>query len=204
MTTVVTTLVTMLAVVVALNVLVVVGASVRLLYLINLRVRPSYRQLKAAPGLDVDEIGRALDGAVRRRRSPDGARQRLGLTLVQPHRAGWVASVAEDWKSDLPQVRRVAVHTPHHDADKARRLGLQHRQVADTGLVRPTAIIGDQHVTRFGPVEGLQEDIHAAVVPDRLGTSGDPLAGDDRADPRGCGAQRYVAPDAGIGRQRCG
>jgi hypothetical protein len=61
----VTTLVIVLAVAVALGVLLVVGASVGLLYLINLRVGPSYRQLTAAPGLDVDEIGRALDGAVR-------------------------------------------------------------------------------------------------------------------------------------------
>jgi hypothetical protein len=39
---------------------------------------------------------------------------RLELPLVQPHRPGWVAAVAEHRKADLCQLRRVAVQPPHH------------------------------------------------------------------------------------------
>jgi hypothetical protein len=59
------TLVIVLAVVVALGVLAVVGASIGLVYLIKLPVGPSGSLPKAAAGLDVAEITRALDGAVR-------------------------------------------------------------------------------------------------------------------------------------------
>ena len=54
-----------LAAVVALGVLAAVGVSVGLAYVIALPVGPSRRLPKAAAGLDVPAIGRALDGAVR-------------------------------------------------------------------------------------------------------------------------------------------
>ena len=54
-----------LAVIVALGALVVVGASLGLVYVINLPVGPFRPPAKAAPGLDVRQIGRALDEAVR-------------------------------------------------------------------------------------------------------------------------------------------
>jgi hypothetical protein len=60
----VTTLGIVLAVIVAFGVLVVVGAAVGLVYLINVPVGASRRLPKAAAGLDVPAIGRALDGAV--------------------------------------------------------------------------------------------------------------------------------------------
>jgi hypothetical protein len=59
-----TTLGIVLAVVGALGVLAVVGAVIGLIYLINVPVGPSRRLPKAAAGLDVPAIGRALDGAM--------------------------------------------------------------------------------------------------------------------------------------------
>jgi hypothetical protein len=60
----VTTLGIVLAVGVALCVLAIVGAGIGLVYLINVPVGPSRRLPKAAAGLDVPAIGRALDGAM--------------------------------------------------------------------------------------------------------------------------------------------
>jgi hypothetical protein len=62
---VVTTLGIVLAVVVAAGILGLVAVSAALFYVVSFRVGPSYRQIQAAPGLEVEEIGRALDGAVR-------------------------------------------------------------------------------------------------------------------------------------------
>jgi hypothetical protein len=59
-----TTLGIVLAVVAAFGVLAVVGAAVGLVYVINLPVGASRRLPRAAAGLDVSGIGRALDGAV--------------------------------------------------------------------------------------------------------------------------------------------
>jgi hypothetical protein len=61
----VTTFGIVLAAVVAFGVLAAVGVSVGLAYLIALPVGPSRRLPKAAAGLDVPAIARALDGAVR-------------------------------------------------------------------------------------------------------------------------------------------
>jgi hypothetical protein len=61
----VTTLAIVLAVVAALGVIAVVGASIAIFRLIDLRVGPSSGLPQAAPSLDVGEMGRALDEAVR-------------------------------------------------------------------------------------------------------------------------------------------
>jgi hypothetical protein len=54
-----------LVVVVALVLLGLLAAAAALFWLIRVRVEPAYEVPKAAPGLDAQEIGRALDGAVR-------------------------------------------------------------------------------------------------------------------------------------------
>jgi hypothetical protein len=54
-----------LAVIAALALVVVAGAVIGLIYLINFRVGPSGSMANAAPSLDVREIQGALDGAVR-------------------------------------------------------------------------------------------------------------------------------------------
>jgi hypothetical protein len=61
----VTALGIVLAVVAALAILAVVAAVLGLRYVIDLPVGPARRQGRPAPGLDVKEIGRALDEAVR-------------------------------------------------------------------------------------------------------------------------------------------
>ena len=54
-----------LAVVLALVLLGLLAAAAALVWLIRVRVEPAYQVPTAAPGLDTQEIGRALDGAVR-------------------------------------------------------------------------------------------------------------------------------------------
>ena len=52
-------------------------------------------------------------------------------------------------------------NSPAHQARQPGRRGFQHYQVADTGLVRPAAIVDDQHVTRPAPADRFQEHVHA-------------------------------------------
>ena len=144
-----------------------------------------------------------VPGADQVRPEPRGD-QRLGLPLVQPHRPGRVAAVAEDRKADRGEFRRVAVQAPHHQARHPGGLGLQDRQVADAGLVQAAAVVDDQHVAGFGPAKCLQEHIHAAVVPPWQDPPGDPLPGHDRPDSRMGGPQRNTTAQAGIGHQRRG
>ena len=104
--------------------------------------------------------------------------QGLGLPLIQPHRPGRVAAVAEDRKANRGEFRRIAVQAPHHQACHPGGLGLQYRQVADACLVRTAAVVDDQHVAGLGLTECLQEHVHAAVVPHWQDPPSDPLAGD--------------------------
>src|SRR6266542_3144868 len=107
--------------------------------------------------------------------------QRLGLALVQPHRAERIAAVAEHRKADLRQLRRVAVQPPHHQARHPCRLGLQDRQVADTRLVAPPAVVDDHHVTRFGPAAYPSSTRHLA--PQQSASPRTPVVPDERAVP---------------------
>ena len=67
---------------------------------------------------------------------------------------------------------------PHHQPRQPGRAGLQHDEVADTCLVRPAAIVDDQHITRLSRPECLQEHVHTAVVPDRQRATCDPVPPD--------------------------
>jgi hypothetical protein len=94
------------------------------------------------------------------------ARQRFGLLRIESQRSRGVGSIAEERDVDLAQLGSVAVHSPDDERRDAGRPCLEHRQVADAGLVQSARVVHDEHIARPRRTERLEEDIDAAVMAD--------------------------------------
>ncbi|MCU1515534.1 MAG: hypothetical protein JWQ75_255 [Pseudarthrobacter sp.] len=130
--------------------------------------------------------------------------QGIGVAWIEPLRAHRQGPLAEDRQGDGPQFGRVAVQPPAQDAGQACAACLQRHEVTDAGLVLAAAVVDHQDVTGFGAFDGLEEDVHTAVMPGRT----DP-AHQVRAAPQGDGTgrgapDRNAEPHAGVGHVRGG
>src|SRR5437764_9251 len=119
------------------------------------------------------------------------------------------ARMSAPWSSgasgrEYPMRAAVTPRSRRRSAAGAAERCTRGRRRAAPRLVRAAAVVDDEDVTGLGLAERLEEHVHAAVVPSRKRASGEPPAGDDRADPRRRGPQRYADPDEGVRHERRG
>jgi hypothetical protein len=83
---------------------------------------------------------------------------------VEPLRATWAHAVTKNRKPNLPELSRIAMHSPNDDAGKSDGSRLQNGEVSDATLVGATAIVDHQHIPVIGDLHGFQKNIDAAKV----------------------------------------
>jgi hypothetical protein len=100
--------------------------------------------------------------------------ERIRLLRVEPHRTRRVRAVAEDRESELEQFSGVAMKAPDGERGHARRLRLEHRQVAHARLVRTARVVDHEHVAGLRASESLEEHVDAPVVARRKNATRSP------------------------------
>src|SRR5262249_5386821 len=72
--------------------------------------------------------------------------QRQRIAGIEAPWTGGASAVAENWQTNFPQLRRVAVCAPHNDSSQIAVLSLERGQIADAAFVQSAAIVDDQNI----------------------------------------------------------
>lgn len=162
--------------------------------------------VSAGPRNKQDPIGITKNHIITRNRPhPDGSgRQRILRPVGEAERTGRNRPQTEHRQPDRLNIGSIPVQPPDHDPGKPGSLSLQHHQISDAALIKPPTVVNNQHVTRSGRLERLQEDVHAADMPSRTNPPGNAPLRDNSPSASGRTPHRYPCPNAPVSQVRGG
>ena len=100
------------------------------------------------------------------------ALQRISGLWLKPLGTAWTGAVTENRKSDLGQLRGVAMGSPDDDSSQTAGTGLQHGQVTDASFIGAIVIVNYQHIARSSRSHCLEENVDTAKMPNWQCASG--------------------------------